>query len=160
MSGLYSSRGLRLFVLLGFLMATVRYYIVLKLSSLNFYLTGGCVLVLTGTMVKPETVPEGVPDPKDKQFKLYLSERYIRLLHNIARKYDRRSGQAMVEEIVKMFLPYWIWSEELKREGVKDVLQDQLAVKRSTHARGPKASDIMDIINTSIEEIRNESDNH
>lgn len=47
-----------------------------------------------------------------KQVKIYLEESFIQQLEAYAARYGRRSGNAVLEEIVARFVPVWVELEE------------------------------------------------
>lgn len=49
-----------------------------------------------------------------KQFKMYLPEETVTSLDDAARRFNRRSGQQVAEEILTTYLPFWEQAEQLK----------------------------------------------
>lgn len=47
-----------------------------------------------------------------KQIKIYLEEDFIQELEAYAARYGRRSGNAVLEEVITRFIPIWAELEE------------------------------------------------
>lgn len=76
-----------------------------------------------------------------KQFKMYLPEEQVASLEEVARRFNRRSGQQVAEEILMTYLFFWEQAEQVKLNKVEEqrekAVNDALASSRASKQRMP-----------------------